>query len=142
MLPKSLVNAFENAVLLLTCAAKSFPVINRCSDPMNQYSINSDSNTKKDREFLETTSIDLAYIGNRAKEYMNKAEQDVMLMAYTDIDTETVSYDSVGPEYILATIMTSLFNRPLHADEPIDLVYAGFYRRLVSGQISADTYSY
>lgn len=142
MLPKSLVSAFENTVLLLACAAKSFTIINRCCDPMNQYSTNGSSNAKKDKDFLESIGKDLAHIGNCAKGLMKKAEQDVMLMAYTDIDTETVSYDSVGPEYILATIMTSLFNRSLHVDEPIDLVYAGFYRRLVGSQISIDVHRY
>ncbi|KAF2807153.1 uncharacterized protein BDZ99DRAFT_465084 [Mytilinidion resinicola] len=97
---------------------------------MNQHFVDAASKIKKDQDLLDTTGKDLLNIGNDVKEFMNKAEQDVMLMAYTDIDTESVSYDSVGPEYILATIMTSLYNRPLHKDEPIDLVYAGFYRRL------------
>jgi hypothetical protein len=139
MLPKSLVHAFENAVLLLICTAKTFSVINRCSDPMTRFAVDADANTKKFRDSLQTTSKDSFHIGHRAKEFMNRAERDVMLMAYTDIDTETVSYDRVSPEYILATIMAGLFSRPLHADEPIDMVYAGFYRTLVGTQISART---
>ncbi|KAF2684217.1 hypothetical protein K458DRAFT_404491 [Lentithecium fluviatile CBS 122367] len=130
MLPKSLVNAFENAVLLLVCAAKSFPLINRSSDPMNQHLVDAAAKIKEDRILLETTGQDLFYIGKRVKEFMSKAEHDIMLMSHTDTDTDTISYDSVGPEYILAAIMASLFNRPLHADEPVDLVYAGFYRRV------------
>jgi hypothetical protein len=141
MLPKSLVHAFESAVLLLVCTAKAFSVINRCSDPMNRFSVDADSNTKKYRDSLQATSKDSFQIGHRAKESMNRAERDVMLMAYTDIDTETVSYDSVSPEYILATIMAGLFSLPLHADEPIDMVYAGFYRTLVGAKISTRIYS-
>ncbi|KAF1951107.1 hypothetical protein CC80DRAFT_597741 [Byssothecium circinans] len=130
MLPKSLVNAFENAVLLLVCAAKAFPLLSRCSDPMNKDLPDGNPAAKKERELLATTGKDIIHFGNRTKECMNKAEHDIMLGAYTDIDTETVSYDTVGPEYILATIMTTLVNKPLHADDPIDLVYASFYRRL------------
>jgi len=136
MLPKSLVNAFENAVLLLVFAAKSFPLINRCSDPMNQHLVDAAVKFKEDRTLLESTGQDIFYMGNRVKEHMSKAEHDIMLMSHTDTDTDTdtISYDSVGSEYILATIIATLINRPLHADEPVDFVYAGSYHRLVRSQ--------
>jgi hypothetical protein len=132
MLPQSLVSAFESAVLLLVCTARSFSVINRCSDPMNQQLLLSAPKARKDRELLKSIGRDLHQIGHNAKVFIGKAEQDIMLMAHTDVDTDTVSYESVGPEYILATIMTGLFNRAVHKDESIDSMYGSFYRRLVS----------
>jgi len=142
MLPKAIVNAFEDAILLVICAAKLFPFVNRCSDPMNQYMKNAASKIQKDREVLESTGKELFHIGNSVKSHMNKAEQDVMLMAYTDTGAETVSYDAVGSEYILATIMTSLLNRPLSKEGTIDIIYSKFYRRLVSRFIYIDMNSF
>jgi hypothetical protein len=132
MLPQSLISAFESAVLLLTSTARSFSVINRCSDPMKQQLLARAPKARKDRELLKSISKDLHQIGHHAKVFISKAEQDIMLMAHTDVDTDTVSYESVGPEYILATIMTGLFTRAVHKDESIDSMYSAFYRKLVS----------
>ena len=99
---------------------------------MKQHLPDSVDAIKQERKILAAFGKDIIHFGNLTREYMRKAEQDVMLGTYTNVDTETVSYDNVGPEYVLATIMTSLFNEPLYQDEPIDSVYAGFYRTLVS----------
>jgi hypothetical protein len=132
MLPQSLVSAFESAVLLLACTARSFSVINRCSDPMKQQLLARAPKARKDRELLESIGRALHQIGHNSRAFISKAEQDIMLMAHTDVDTETVSYESVGPEYILATIMTGLFNRAVRKDESVDSMYGAFYRKLVS----------
>jgi hypothetical protein len=132
MLPRSLVSAFESAVLLLACTARSFSVINRCSDPMKQQLLARAPKARKDRELLESIGRALHQIGHNSRAFISKAEQDIMLMAHTDVDTDTVSYESVGPEYILATIMTGLFTRAVRKDESIDSMYGVFYRKLVS----------
>lgn len=141
MLLKALVNAFENAVLLLICAADSFPLINECSDPFNQYYEDAALKINVEHSLLARTGKELFHLGNEANEYMSKAEHDIMVLAYTDLDTAIVSYDGVGPEYILATIMVDLFERPLYRSEPVDLVYAGFYRRLASFKSSHTLFS-
>jgi hypothetical protein len=130
-LPKSLVEAFENVVLLLVSAVRMFPVTERYSNMMLQRSGEGDYAAKKDRELLEALGTEVSHLAKCAKEWMQRAERDIMVLEHTNTGIETISYDSVGPEYLLATIMASLFNRPLYNGEQTDIVYASFYRRLV-----------
>lgn len=130
-LPNPLVMAFQTTVSLLVYAAKSFSDIQHIPASKIHQNFTGATYLKADMFFLNNTQA-TSYLGGVAKVFMNQAEQDVMLMAYTGTNTDTFSYDSVGPEYILATIMTELFNGPLHADQSVDLVYVGFYRKLVS----------
>jgi hypothetical protein len=143
MLPKSLVEAFEHTILLLVYAARSFFIIDRYSSLMTQRSKESEFKIEKDLNLLKIIDKRMSSLANRAKECMHKAEQDIIILAYTDTGaTETISYDSVGPEYLLATIVANLLNRPLYQGEQIDMVYAGFYRRLVSRPARFNKYLY
>jgi hypothetical protein len=131
LLPSSLVSSFECAIMLLLYTARSFEAVHRYS---NHFEENQESE-KKDREGLaqlKGVRNDLEAAGRVAMESMEKAKRDIMLMIFTDVDTAVVSYDAVGPEYILLSVMDNLFDRPLHGTEQVDKVYASFVRKVVS----------
>lgn len=146
-LPTALVDAFKNTVLVLITTASSFPAINRVSEPVHarpcsiqcaqnksqlkQKMLNS-SKLQEDRKLLDDTHTRCLAIAKVAKGFIKDAQNNFGLVMRTDMDTDTVSYDRVGPEYILATVITSLHNRPLYEDKTTDLAYFALYRTLVS----------
>jgi hypothetical protein len=129
-LPNSLVKALESTIMLMVYTSRAFTIINRYCSHFEQHR-DSKEKEMEERDDLSEARDEADEAGCAAVLAMEKAEQDIMLMAHTDVDTGTVSYDAVGPEYILSTVMANLFNRPLYGKDHIDLVYAGFYRKLV-----------
>ena len=59
-------------------------------------------------------------------------QNNLGLINQADVVTETVSFDRVGPEYILATVITGLHTRQLCEDNSIGLAYFALYHTLVS----------
>lgn len=131
MLPSSLVKSLEHTVMLLIYTARSFEIINRYCKHFEDH-IASKEQEEIDNKQLSDVMEELDDVGCTAAIFIEKAQQDIMLMAHTDVDTGVVSYDAVGPEYILATLISNLANRPLDGKEKIDQIYASFSRRLVS----------
>lgn len=131
MLPQSLVKSLESAVMMLIWTSQSLTAVNRYCNHFEEHR-DSQKRKREDEARLEDARDQLDRTGVQSMLCLEKAEQDIMLMAYTDTNAGIVSYDSVGPEYILATVMTSLFNRPLYKDDEIDKVFSSFYRKLVS----------
>lgn len=130
MLPQSLVKSFEKTVMLLIHTGRAFELINRYCKHL-QPDVVSKKKDKNDHEHLVSALIDLEEVGSFATVYMDRAEQEIMLMAHTNIDTGIVSYDSVGPEYILATMFANMCKMPLHNGSTIEDVYSSFARKMV-----------
>lgn len=130
MLPSSLVAALECVVILLLYTARSFAVAHRYCNRFEEIQLSEEKETHGLAQ-LKSIRTDLEAAANVAKESMEKAKRDIMLMTFTDVDTGTVSYEAVGAEYILLTVMENLFNRPLHGTEQTDQVYASFVRKAV-----------
>ena len=134
MLPSSLVKSLESIVTLLVYTAHSFAVISKYRRDFDQFTAPK-AKLADGLGQLVNINDEIDDIGRTAVLFMEKAEQDIMLMAHTDVDTGTISYDAVGPEYILATIMSNLSCRPLDGAEQIDQVYDTMYWNLVRSRL-------
>lgn len=130
MLPSSLVGSLKCTIMLLLLIARSVVIVSRYC---NNFEGNQGKIEKEDEALirLKYARNDLEAAGVVAVESIDRAKRDIMLMTYTDVNTGVVSYDAVGPEYILLTAMTNLFNRPLHGEEQVDKVYSSFVRKVV-----------
>ena len=129
-LPCALLKAFENVVMLMMYTALSFQLVDSfCKRVEDHFET---KNKETHHQLLLTEARDnIDGTGTRALLLMAKAEQDIMLMAYTEYDEGTVSYEAVGAEYLLATVMANVIEKPLHNGESIDMIYASYYEKLV-----------
>ena len=130
LLPISLVSSLECAIMLILYTARSIEAVYRYC---NHFEENLETKEKNERGLAQLKAIrnDLKAAGSVATESMEKAKRDIMLMTFTDVDTDVVSYDAVGAEYILLSVMDNLFNRPLQGTERVDQVYESFTRKAV-----------
>jgi hypothetical protein len=129
-LPSALLKAFENVVMLMMYTALSFQLVDSFCKRLEEHLESKDKETHH-RLLLEDARDNLDVTGTAALLLMSKAEQDLMLMAYTEYDEGTVSYDAVGPEYVLATVMANLVEHPLHDGESIEQIHSSYYEKLV-----------
>lgn len=81
---------------------------------------------------MKAIQNELDKAGSAAILELQKAEQDILLMARTNYHRGIVEYNDVGPEYILATIMGNLAVHPILDGTAVDGVYSMFYDRMVS----------
>ena len=130
-LPSSLLKAFENVTMLLVYTALSFELADKFCKRLGEHTESKEKETYH-RLVLSDVRDNLDTSGSAAVLLMEKAEGDMMLMAHTGIDTGIISYDAVGPEYVLATIMANLYDHPLHKTDSIEKVYTSYYEKLVS----------
>jgi hypothetical protein len=129
-LPSALLKAFENVVMLMMYTALSFQLVDSFCKRLEDHLESKNKDTH--HQLLLTGARDnIDRTGARALLLMEKAEQDLMFMAYTEYDEGTVSYEAVGPEYLLATVMANVVEKPLHDSDSIDKIYASYYEKLV-----------
>lgn len=128
-LPMALLKALEHVVMLMMYAAVAFHLVDSYCTRLEQLA-NKDKQTHH-RLLLEDARDNLDVTGGATLLLMAKAEQDLMLMAHTDYDEGIVSYEAVGPEHVLATVMANLISHPLHNGQSIEKIYTSYYEKLV-----------
>jgi Mg2+ and Co2+ transporter CorA len=130
-LPGSLVKSFEHAVMLVVFASRAFRLVDQyCRD--FQDNLQDKSRESRYRLPLEAVRDELDLAGSSAILAIERAEQDILLMARTNYHRGVVRYDDVGPEYVLATVMGNLAGRSLIGNKAVDGVYQMLYDRLVN----------
>lgn len=130
-LPVSLVKSLEHTVMLVLYTPRAITLAERyCKHFETKFE--SWKQDSKHRLPLESIRDELDKAGSAAVLDIEKAEQDIMLMARTKYHRGIIQYEDVGPEYILATVLSSLAEKPLVYNQTIDGVYKTFYDRLVS----------
>ena len=110
-LPSSLVKSFEQIIALVLWSARSISLIEKHFRNWNYIAPNSQN---YEPEEVRAANNRLNALGTEAQASMERAEEDFILMSRTENDVETVSYIAVGPEYILASVISNLCERPIH----------------------------
>lgn len=102
-LPKALVESFQRLVMLLIYAFHVLELISKNCDR----SASSPWEYEDDLEY--TTAYDhMVFIGMGAEVNMERGKLDLLQMIRLEDYTQSVSYEAVGPEYILSMVMQNL----------------------------------
>jgi hypothetical protein len=129
-LPSALIKSFEHVIMLMMHTALALQLADGFCKRMEENT--ADQRTAAEsRSKLEVVRDDLDTSGFSAILLLEKAEQDLLLMAHTEADRSVIIYDVVGPEFVLSTIMANLFSRPLANDQTVEDIYGAYYDKLV-----------
>ncbi|KAF2110793.1 hypothetical protein BDV96DRAFT_583722 [Lophiotrema nucula] len=129
LLPPSLITALERVIMLLIHTSRAFVVINRYCGRFEEHCASKESQ-EADYASLTETRDELTAAGEATSRWLDKAHEDVMLVAHTDSDVQVVSYEAVGVEYILASLMGNLYNKPVCTSGQVHEVYSVLTRKL------------
>ena len=139
-LPRSLVKSFEYTVMVLIYTSRAITLADHYCNRAERYS-RAKKKESRYRSRLEAIRDDIDKAGSAAVLSMEKAENDLLLMARTNYNHGMIRYDDVGPEYILATVMANVIERPLVGCDAVDGLYRTFHNTVVRTSITAEKYS-
>jgi hypothetical protein len=126
-LPKALVEGFQELVMFFVYASYVLRLIDsdsKKSDPRGLPPLGR-------RDFAESANAKhkLDLIGSDAEDAIEKGKLDLMLMIRTQDFTRSVNYQAVGPEYVLALVLSNL-QRGVDCND-LDEIYKSYIERLV-----------
>lgn len=127
-LPKALVESFQRLVMLLIYVAHVLEVISKNSERW----LGPRWEAEDDKEYV-TARDHMVFIGSGAEVNMEQGKLDLLQMIRLEDYTQSVSYEAVGPEYILSMVMFNL-QRGVNCTNLVE-VYKEWAERLVSSTL-------
>ncbi|TQN64374.1 hypothetical protein CSHISOI_11048 [Colletotrichum shisoi] len=117
-LPSSLVNAFEGLISMYVLKAKELSWMNRFAAKIaSSYSQNAERRLDRLREAGHLAS-------GRVREHLIRAKEDIIMLGTTKGDWERIIIAPIGPEFLAASLISSLQNvvPVLGTEKKLDLV--------------------
>ncbi|CCF45831.1 hypothetical protein CH063_03710 [Colletotrichum higginsianum] len=117
-LPSSLVNAFEGLISMYVLKAKELSWMNRFTAKIaSSYSQNAERRLDRLREAGDFTS-------GRVREHLIRAKEDIIMLGTTKGDSERIIIAPIGPEFLAASLISSLQNivPVLGTEKKLDLI--------------------
>ncbi|KAJ0160593.1 hypothetical protein CTA2_7703 [Colletotrichum tanaceti] len=118
-LPSSLVNAFEGLISIYVLKAKELSWMNRFTAKVasSHYSQDAERRLDRLREAGHLTS-------GRVRQHLTRAKEDIIMLGTTKGDSERIVIAPIGPEFLAASLLSSLQNSVpvLGTEKKLDLV--------------------